>query len=239
MSSKELIKLSIIACVLMLYQGSAYAEIKAPEAPPELPDTLKDFRTTEQLHELDEVKNSDGKGSDVEILEVQSAPFVPGDDSAGVVRFANTYVPGLVAGVPDRGALIMRFFDVDGVPWDIDSVVCEHPGFIAEVTASPSELLVRQGAGAAITTMKVTLRSGREPLIFTLRPVRLERGGVSVTAMIETIKLKQSQSGDHYQKPEPMEFSVPNPKASTVKFSDLDLDSVENTLVDAVRELKK
>ncbi len=239
MSSHFSIKLSVTALALCLCSGSVYSEIKAPEAPPELPDTLKDFRTTEQLHELDEVKNSDGKGSDVEVLEVQSAPFVPGDDSAGVVRFANTYVPGLVAGVPDRGALIMRFFDVDGVPWDIDSVVCEHPGFSSEITASPSELLVRQGAGAAITTMKVTLRNGRDPLIFTLRPVRLERGGVSVTAMIETIKLRQSQSGEHYQKPEPLEFAVPNPKAATVKFSDLDLDSVENTLVDAVRELKK
>ncbi len=238
MSSRFLIKLSFIALNLCFYSGSAYCEIKAPEAPPELPDTLKDFRTTQQLHELDEVKNSDGKGSDVEILEVQSAPFVPGDDSAGVVRFANTYVPGLVAGVPDRGALIMRFFDVDAVPWDIDSVVCEHPGFSAEITASPSELLVRQGAGAAITTMKVTLRGGRDPLIFTLRPVRLERGGVSVTAMIETVKLKQSQSGEHYHKPDPLEFAVPNPKAATVKFSDLDLDDVENTLIDAVRALK-
>lgn len=230
--------LNIIAIFFLVSASASWSAIKAPEAPPDLPDTLKDFRTSEQLHELEELKSADGTHEDIEDLEIQEAPFVPGDDGAGVVRFANVYVPALVAGVPAHGALIMRFFDADGTPWEIDSAECEHQGFIAEITASPSELLVRQDQGAVTTTLKVTMRSLQDPLIFTLRPVRLERGGVAVTSLIETVKLKEHQQGVSYVKPELEQFAVPNPKAKTMHFGELDAQDVEENLLKAVRSLK-
>ena len=235
---KKKIAFNIVATLLLAYSGLALGAIKAPEAPPDLPDTLKDFRTSEQLRELEELKSADGTHEDLEELEIQEAPFVPGDDGAGVVRFANVYVPALVTGVPARGALIMRFFDAEGIPWEIDSAECEHQGFIAEITASPSELLVRQDQGAVTTTLKVTMRSLSEPLIFTLRPVRLERGGVAVTSLIETVKLHERQQGITYVKPEPEQFAVPNPKAKAMHFGELDTKSVEDNLLNAVRSLK-
>ena len=232
--------LTLILSVMTFWGGYSYcfAAIKAPEAPPDLPDTLRDFRTAEQMREFEELKSADGTHDDIEDLEIQEAPFVPGDDGAGVARFANVYVPGLVTGVPARGALIMRFFDAEGIPWEIDGAQCEHQGFIADVTASPSELLVRQESGAATTALKVTLRALPDPLIFTLRPVRLERNGVPVTSLIETVKLKQSQNGVHYVKPEPEQFAVPNPKASALRFDGIDAQGVEDTLLNAVRSLK-
>lgn len=227
---------SLITALMVCASGVALAEITAPAPPPDLPATLRDFRTQEQLDEMREIKNADGGSGDVESLNIQSSPFVPGDDSAGVVRLAYGYVPGIVMGVPDRGMLVVRFFDSAGTPWDISANTMENPGFSAEVTASPSELLVKQLRGAAGSQLAVTLSGRSEPLIFKLRPARLERKGVPVTSMIVAITLPQSLGGE-YTKPEEINFPEPNPKAGTPKFANDAYDRVEEALITASQEL--
>ena len=230
--------LSVLVLMLFWVGVNSQAAIYAPEAPPELPESLKNFRTEAQLHELDEIKNQNSDDGDLEELEIQSSPFIPGDDSSGVVRFSNVYVPKLVMGVPDRGMLIVRFFDADGNPWEIDKTELEQPGFSCEITASPSELMVKQQHGAAVTSMTVSMRNSNDLLVFTLRPARLVRGGVRINTLIENVKLKQSLEQVKYKRPESIDFAVPNPKASTVSFKDTTTKTVEQRLLQAVRALK-
>ena len=230
--------LSVLVLMLFLVGVNSQAAIYAPEAPPELPESLKNFRTEAQLHELDEIKNQNSDDGDLEELEIQSSPFIPGDDSSGVVRFSNVYVPKLVMGVPDRGMLIVRFFDANGNPWEIDKTELEQPGFSCEITASPSELMVKQQHGAAVTSMTVSMRNSNDLLVFTLRPARLVRGGVKINTLIENVKLKQSLEQIKYKRPESIDFAVPNPKASTVSFKDTTTKTVEQRLLQAVRALK-
>lgn len=229
----------MIAAAMLAAAGDAVSAIRAPEAPPELPDTLKSFRTETQLREQEEIVDEDAPAdAGFEKLEVSSAPFVPGDDAAGVVRMSGEYVPAQVLGVPGRGALIVRFFDLEGIPWDIDSVRLENPGFSAEITASPSELLVKQGSGAATTSMAVNLRGYPEIMVFTLRPARLSRGGVPVTTMLQSVRVRSTLGDRHYVRPEELKFPEPNPAASTVKFADVDCGAVEDTLLNVARSLK-
>ena len=222
------------ACVCL----PAMAELTAPAPPPDLPATLRDFRTQEQLDEMREIRNADGDSGDVESLNIQSSPFVPGDDSAGVVRLAYGYVPGIVMGVPDRGMLVVRFFDSAGAPWDIGQSRVENPGFSAEITASPSELLIKQSRGAAGSQLAVTLNGRPEPLVFKLRPARLERRGVPVTSMIVAVTLPQSLGGE-YSKPEEIDFPVPNPKAETPRFGEDAYEKAEEAVASAVEGLSQ
>lgn len=234
------IPIKIYLLCLLVAAGNAVSAIRAPEAPPELPDTLKSFRTETQLREqqeiVDENANFEQEG---EKLEISSAPFVPGDDSAGVIRLSGEYVPAQVLGVPHRGALVVRFFDLEGVPWDIDSIRLENPGFSAEITASPSELLIKQGSGVATTAMAVSLKGYDEQMLFTLRPVRLSRNGVKITTMLQSVRVRSTQSDHHYVRPEELSFPVPNPQAATAKFDRVDFNSVEDTLLKTVRALKE
>ncbi len=232
------LKAALAALAAGLAMAPAMAELTAPAPPPDLPATLRDFRTQEQLDEMREIKNAEGGSGDVESLNIESSPFVPGDDSAGVVRLAYGYVPGIVMGVPDRGMLVVRFFDSAGAPWDIAQTRVENPGFSAEVTASPSELLVKQLQGAAGSQLAVTLSGRPEPLVFKLRPSRLERHGVPVTSMIVAVSLPQSLGGD-YAKPEEVQFPVPNPKAKPPKFADDAYDQAEQAVVSAVEGLSQ
>lgn len=124
------LKAALAALAAGLAMAPAMAELTAPAPPPDLPATLRDFRTQEQLDEMREIKNADGGSGDVESLNIESSPFVPGDDSAGVVRLAYGYVPGIVMGVPDRGMLVVRFFDSAGAPWDIAQTRVENPGLL-------------------------------------------------------------------------------------------------------------
>lgn len=216
------------------------AEVNVPAPPPELPQTLREFRTQEQL---DESRNDADRvrqyNAEAEEVGVDSAPFVPGDDSAGVVRLAMEYSPQSVVGVPDYGALVLRFFDLQGVPWDIASVRAEHQGFSAEITASPSELLVRQGQGASQGALAVTLEGYDTPLVFSLRPVNLMHDGVRVTTVINHIKIRSHRGVDGYIFPDLKPVPRPHPKASTPHFERQDQRLIEETLKEAVIGLKE
>ncbi len=225
-------KLCVISLCASLYAAEA-AAITMPAPPPELSDTLTQFRTKEQLDENRTVESKSGPVA--ETVELPEAPFVPGDVDAGVMRNSDVYSPEMSIGIPYYGSGIVRFYDLNGVPWDITSVRCETQGFMAEVTASPSELLIKQNVGATSTKMVVELLGYASPLVFTLSPVKLAREDVAITTTVNVIKIKSYTNALGYVYPEPKQMPVPNPKASAIKFDSEDLVKIENTLVDAVR----
>lgn len=230
-------KKNVLATTLCMMVTNAIA-ITMPAPPPELPDTLTKFRTQEQINEGKTIEN-DTFGLMSENVEIESAPFVPGDVGSGIVRLAAIYSPDITIGVPDYGASIIRFYDLQGVPWEIGSVRCEAQGFLTEVTASPSELLVKQNVGATTTKMIVELTNYDTPLVFNLSPVKLQREGVAINTIINTIKVRSYTDSQGYVYPTIHEVPKSNPNAQIVKFDASDLLNVETNLIDAVRGIKQ
>ncbi|MDY6321479.1 MAG: DotH/IcmK family type IV secretion protein [Succinivibrio sp.] len=217
----------------------AQAAITAPAAPPELPETLKSFRTQVQLEEQEMLKSQQQDTEEADPADVAEAPFVPGDESAGVLRVSDPYMPGQVLGVPDYGMLVVRFFDAGGVPWEIASVKTENPGFTAEVTASPSELMVKQAQGASASGLEVSLAGRSGSLLFVLRPARLENRGIAVTTLLQTVRMDTVQNGKAAVRPEALRFPEPNPQAAAVHFDEQALEGIQKLLLDSVADLKK
>lgn len=230
-------KKNVLATTLCMMVTNAIA-ITMPAPPPELPDTLTKFRTQEQINEGKTIEN-DTFGLMSENVEIESAPFVPGDVGSGIVRLAAIYSPDITIGVPDYGASIIRFYDLQGVSWEIGSVRCEAQGFLTEVTASPSELLVKQNVGATTTKMIVELTNYDTPLVFNLSPVKLQREGVAINTIINTIKVRSYTDSQGYVYPTIHEVPKSNPNAQIVKFDASDLLNVETNLIDAVRGIKQ
>ena len=210
--------------------------ITMPAPPPELSDTLTKFRTQEQMNEGRTINNESGDLS--EETGVDSSIFVPGDITSGIYRNSQVYSPELTLGVPVYGASIIRFYDLSGIPWEISSVRCENQGFMAEVTASPSELLVKQGVGASSTKLVVNLINHNQPLVFSLSSVKLEQESINVNTIINSIKVRSYTNSQGYVFPEIKKFPKTNPAAKPVKYEKTSLTQVENTLIDAVRNLK-
>ncbi|WP_031492811.1 DotH/IcmK family type IV secretion protein [Succinivibrio dextrinosolvens] len=229
----QLLRYMYICGMLLVPFGSMAITMPAP--PPELSDTLTKFRTKEQINES--VSLGNGSSAAVEEVEIESAPFVPGDIDAGIMRIAENYSPLMTIGVPGYGSSIIRFYDLNGIPWDIASVECENQGYLTEITASPSELLIKQNVGATTTKLKVTLSRYSSPLIFNLSPVRLERDGVAVSTVVNTVKIKSATNSYGYVYPSVRPVPQPNPAAGSVKFDSTDLQKIEVTLLDAVRAL--
>lgn len=227
----------VLATTLCMIASNAIA-ITMPAPPPELPDTLTKFRTQEQINEGKTIEN-ETLGLMSENVEIESAPFVPGDVGSGIVRLAAIYSPDITIGVPDYGASLIRFFDLQGVPWEISSVRCEAQGFLTEVTASPSELLIKQNVGATTTKMIVELTNYDSPLVFHLSPVKLEREGVAINTIINTIRIRSYTDSQGYVYPTIHEVPKSNPNAQLVKFDADELLNIENNLIDAVRGIKQ
>ncbi len=225
------------AVLIALYSSAAMATMTMPAPPPDLPTTLKEYRTQEQINEKRVVTN-DKDVTPQEPVDVPSAPFVPGDDSAGVVRTSGLYVPGQIIAIPADGAGIIRFYDLQGIPWDIADTRIENQGFNAEVTALASELLITQQQGAATSTLAVYLDNYPDPLIFTLRSVRMENNGIKVNTVLNAVKAKGYRTNEFYYFPEIHQIPKTNPAAESYRFEDVDQSKIERLLINAVRELK-
>lgn len=215
------------------------AAMTMPAPPPELPDTLLSFRTREQQQELEIIEAEQQAVDQVEEVEDELPLSVPGDEATGVLRSSLLYVPGQAVGVPDYGSAIMRFYDLQGVPWDIDTVKVEHQGFMAEITASPSELLIRQQPGAATGTLAVNLAGYASPLVFTLRPVAMENRGRRITTSLNFVKVQSYLNAEGYVFPTILKVPEPMPGASPMIFDDLDHEELASILIEAVRQLKE
>ena len=124
----KLFKVTKSAVLLASLYSAMSIGITLPAPPPELPDTLTKFRTLEQLNE-DRTQDNSAYVPFTENVEIESAPFVPGDDSAGIVRIASIYTPEATDRVTSLGDIAM-YTDADEVPlWEVlDSVSKKEEG---------------------------------------------------------------------------------------------------------------
>ncbi len=217
--------------------GESASAITIPAPPPELSDTLTDFRTKEQLNENKQEEND--KVQPVEEVVIPKIPFVPGDAQAGILRNSFTYVPDLNIGVPFYGISIVRFYDLNNVPYTITNFECEKQGFLVETTASPSELVIKQNGGASSTKLKVTLENLNKVLVLNLSPVRLKSDGVEVTTLINSLNVENYANAEGYVYPAHVTFPKPNPKAVPIKFDHTDFLKVQENMLEAVRSLNR
>lgn len=207
--------------------SSVHADVIAPQAPPELSDTLIDFRTKEQLSEKVYIE---GK---IDPQNSLSIPSVPGDVEAKVMRMSATYQAQYEIAVPRHGISIIRFYDLNGYPMDIVSTKLENQGFLAETTAAPSELNVRQFQGASTTLMQVRLKGINKSFIFTLKPLSIVNQQSSVRTLITSMTVNYYVDGTNFIQPIPYKFGMPNPEAKTINYDAVNQDELEQSLLKA------
>lgn len=212
---------------LMLLSPGALCDVIAPAAPPELSDTLTDFRTKEQLLEHTYIE---GKAAPQYSMEV---PTVPGDLEARVMRLSATYQAEYEIAVPRHGLSVLRFYDLNGLPMEIVSTRLENQGFSAQVSAAPSELLIRQFQGASATGLQVRLKGINKNFIFMLKPLVLVNQQSSVRTLITAMTVNYYVEGSNYIEPVPYKFGQPNPQAQALNFDGVDQNKLEADLVKA------
>ena len=212
---------------LMLLSPGALCDVIAPAAPPELSDTLTDFRTKEQLLEYTYIE---GKAAPQYSMEV---PTVPGDLEARVMRLSATYQAEYEIAVPRHGLSVLRFYDLNGLPMEIVSTRLENQGFSAQVSAAPSELLIRQFQGASATGLQVRLKGINKNFIFMLKPLVLVNQQSSVRTLITAMTVNYYVEGSNYIEPVPYKFGQPNPQAQALNFDGVDQNKLEADLVKA------
>ena len=142
----RIMKRFIFLLSLTMFFVSKSIAITLPAPPPELPETLTDFRTKEQVEE-DSVVEGKLRNDNFDDINAVAAPFVSGDEQLGILRFTMNYQADTKIGVPAYGLTVLRFYSSEGIPLEITDVKLESPGFVADVTASASELVIKQKAG--------------------------------------------------------------------------------------------
>lgn len=186
-------KFVVILCALLAYLNShvAFAEVVAPQAPPELSDTLIDFRTKEQLTEKLYIE---GKVDEQNSLHV---PTVASDLKARVMRMSGMYQAHYEIAVPRYGVSVVRFYDLDGKPVDIRSVQLDRKGYIAEKTAAPYELTLRQLQGANTSLLQVKFKKYQALVVLKLRPMVLVNQQQPVRTLITSLTLNFKADNSH------------------------------------------
>lgn len=224
----------LVKCFLMsalfCHMGSfavALADVTAPQAPPELSDTLTDYRTKEQLNEKLYIEGKSDSKNSIEI------PTVPGDLEARVMRMSAKYIPQYEIAVPRNGISILRFYDLNSVPLEVVSTRVENQGFLAEVTAAPSELMIRRLQGAASTSLLVRLKGIEQNFLFTLKPLILVNQQSSVHTLLTAMTVNYYIEGTSYIAPAPYKFEQPNPQAQSINFEEVQQSKLEQDLVSA------
>lgn len=175
--------LTLAAAMLGLYTTPSWADVTAPQAPPELSDTLIDFRTKEQLTEQIYIE---GKVDEQNSLQV---PTVTSDLKAKVMRLSNMYQSHYEVSVPRYGMSVVRFYDLEGRPVEIAALSLDTSGYIAEKTAAPYELILRQFQGAETTLLRVRFKKYRTPALLTLKPMILVNQHQPVRTLITSLTL--------------------------------------------------
>lgn len=220
----------LLGSALLWYLGScaeALADVTAPQAPPELSDTLTDYRTKEQLNEKLYIEGKSDPKNSIDI------PTVPSDLEARVMRLSAKYIPQYEIAVPRNGISILRFYDLNSVPLEVVSTRVENQGFLAEVTAAPSELMIRQFQGAASTSLLVRLKGIEQNFLFTLKPLILVNQQSSVHTLLTAMTVNYYIEGTSYVAPAPYKFEQPNPQAQSINFSGVQQGKLEQDLVSA------
>lgn len=211
----------------------AFADVTAPQAPPELSDTLTDFRTKEQLTEQIYIE---GKVDAQNSLQV---PTAASDLNAKVMRLSALYQAQYEIAVPRYGASVVRFYDLEGTPVEILDITLDKSGYIAERTAATYELLLRQFQGAEETLLRVRFKRHRTPAILKLRPMVLVNQQQPVRTLITclTLNFNAEQRRDKF---EAYKFQqdvvmtnaqIPSMPSTTPDFSKVDQHKLEQALV--------
>ncbi len=207
--------------------STAHADVIAPMAPPELSDTLTDFRTKEQINEQIYIE---GKADPENSLNI---PTVPGDLESKVMRMSANYQAQYEIAVPRNGTSIIRFYDLNGYPMEVVSTRLENQGFTAETTASPSELMIRQFQGASTTILQAKLKGINRNFIFTLKPLTLVNQTQSVRTLITSMTVPFYVEGNVYIQPEPVKFDQPNPNAKAINFDKVNQEHLTMDMIEA------
>lgn len=210
-----------------LLMSAAHADVVAPMAPPELSDTLTDFRTKEQINEQLYIE---GKADPENTMHI---PTVPGDLESRVMRMSANYQAQYEIAVPRNGTSIIRFYDLNGYPMEVTSTRLENQGFTAETTASPSELLIRQFQGASTTILQARLKGINRNFLFTLRPLTLVNQTQSVRTLITSMTVPFYVEGNVYIQPEPVKFDQPNPNAKAMNFDKVNQEQLTLDMTEA------
>ncbi len=216
---------------LLIFVNCSYANIVAPEPPPELFDTLKDYKTA--LQEKEQYQSLEHKER-TEDFKIGKLPAVPGDVQAGVIRLGGVYEPNCVIGVPSYGISILRIYDLDGNGFEIERFQSENPAFAVDSTATSYELLIKQNPGALVGKLKVILKGRSKPLIFRLKPVNLEQEGVLVKTILNSIKMGDLIRQGEIFKPNLENIPKPNPLDKQKYVNYEDHDKIEKNLVKAI-----
>lgn len=228
----------IAACALLSLSRPAAAAMTMPEAPPELSEELRSYRTDQQRRTAADAPQSGSEpvmrtperqssllksaassmpvmrtperyapeGQRVQQVHADDAfeellgrapvddrqPTVPGDQGSGVQRYRFTYVPRAGIMLPRGGTAVIRFYDLNGQPWHISAFDFDQQGCHAQLSADPSELIIRHGTGgASSTTLHVTLEDLGEVLELSVQITRQRNHrGHPVTTALHGIDLE-------------------------------------------------
>lgn len=213
--------------------GTAWADVTAPQAPPELSDTLTDFRTKEQLTEQIYIE---GKVDEQNSLQV---PTAASDITSKVMRISALYQPQYEIAVPRYGVSVVRFYDEQGNHMEITDLKLDKLGYIAEKTAASYELLLRQFQGAEDNLLQVRFKKYRTPVLLKLRPLVVVNQHQPVRTLITSLTLnynaEQNQPSfapHRFTKPAPaVNAQIPNAPVAKPDFSQVNPQELEQFLV--------
>lgn len=233
----RIMKRFIFLLSLTIFFVSKSIAITLPAPPPELPETLTDFRTKEQVEE-DSVVEGKLRNDNFDDINAVAAPFVSGDEQLGILRFTMNYQADTKIGVPAYGLTVLRFYSSEGVPLEITDVKLESPGFVADVTASASELVIKQKAGCSNTSMVVNIAQSSNPLVFNLSSVYLKNKSTPVNTILTALKVKTYVQDNEYVIPKTVEIPISNPLASDVNVNTQSFVELEEQMLKALDEIR-
>ena len=226
----------LLLSLTMIFVNNSTA-ISLPAPPPELPETLTDFRTKEQVEE-DSIVEARLRNDNFDDINTVASPFVSGDEQLGIVRLTMNYQADTKIGVPAYGQTVLRFYSSDGVPLEITDIKLESPGFVADVTASASEIIIKQKAGCSNTSMIVSIAQSSSPLVFQLSSVYLKNKSTPVNTILTALKVKTYVQDNEYVVPKTVEIPKANPLASDVSANTQSFVELEEQMLKALDEIR-
>lgn len=226
----------LLLSLTMIFVNNSKA-ISLPAPPPELPETLTDFRTKEQVEE-DSIVEARLRNDNFDDINTVASPFVSGDEQLGIVRLTMNYQADTKIGVPAYGQTVLRFYSSDGVPLEITDIKLESPGFVADVTASASEIIIKQKAGCSNTSMIVSIAQSSSPLVFQLSSVYIKNKSTPVNTILTALKVKTYVQDNEYVVPKTVEIPKANPLASDVSANTQSFVELEEQMLKALDEIR-
>lgn len=227
----KLVKIALLALSSALYTAAACGAFMPPAPPPELDDTLTDFKT-EQMLSAERYRQSGAGGSQLNL----PAPVLSGDEASGVARLSFIYTGGLTLFVPRFGQSIVRFVDGQGGPLEVTGFKEHGASFAPELTAALHELSVRQSGGASSGQLTVNLGQNAEPLVFTLQAKAAANAQRALQYMIYTIKVP-SLSALKYYSTEPYRFVQLN-SADVMPEGQVSFTQLQQVMLDGLQQMR-